>query len=230
MFGNFNRCIEMARAPYLTFLHDDDMLLPTCLTTLMKYAKNNSLKTVLGLRNFIDENDIITYKSSFEGKGKGLLKYKQFRKYQLVNHFINPMGYCIGTLFSKEGLMAIGGYSPDFYPLADAALISLYIKRFGAIQPLKATHNYRFAENESYQIYSQFAPCARHIRECMKPYIKWPNILLDLIIKAMYATSAYNLEQSMGSGERHEKEPSWSERIITKICFHIEGLSKYTLF
>lgn len=39
MFGNFNRCIELARGEWVAFLHDDDMLRPTYLRDVCQLLK-----------------------------------------------------------------------------------------------------------------------------------------------------------------------------------------------
>lgn len=45
--GNCNRGVELARAPYVTFCHDDDLLLPTALTRLMYLQKIVGKKCII---------------------------------------------------------------------------------------------------------------------------------------------------------------------------------------
>lgn len=40
MFGNWNRCIELARGEWVTLLHDDDLLIPNYLKMFIKYFFN----------------------------------------------------------------------------------------------------------------------------------------------------------------------------------------------
>lgn len=44
MFGNWNRGIELARASFVTYCHDDDMLLPSALSRLMELQKKQVIR------------------------------------------------------------------------------------------------------------------------------------------------------------------------------------------
>ena len=44
MLGNWNRGIELARAPFVTYCHDDDMLLPSALSRLMELQKKQVIR------------------------------------------------------------------------------------------------------------------------------------------------------------------------------------------
>ena len=55
MFGNWNRGIELARAPFVTYCHDDDMLLPSALSRLMELQKKTGDKAIFSAYNKMDD-------------------------------------------------------------------------------------------------------------------------------------------------------------------------------
>lgn len=100
--GNWNRGVELARAPYITYCHDDDMLLPNCLTILMDCQSRYGEKAVLGLRNHIDKDDKIIYRTIFKPKFFSILWPRKERQYTLLQHFTLPIGFCVGSLYCKK--------------------------------------------------------------------------------------------------------------------------------
>lgn len=190
MLGNWNRGIELARAPFVTYCHDDDMLLPSALSRLMELQKKTGDKAIFSAFNKMDDRETIFSSSEYFSKRKwGILVSCDCYPYTLFNQFIGSAGFGVGCLFSKKYLLEIGGYDPEFYPASDYAMQAHYTFRYGSVYNCIPTFNYRVAENESLTVYDKFAEVDRHFRNCMKKHIGLPNFVLNRIVKANYNIS-----------------------------------------
>lgn len=227
--GNWNRGVELAKAPYITYCHDDDMLLPNCLSILMECQSRHGDKAVFGLRNYIDKDDKITFETKFHSKFFSLIKPRQEREYTLMHHFLLPMGFCVGSLYNRCKFIELGGFGTHFSPIDDAAFAGCYVKYFGAIQPLIPTHNYRIAENDTFNVYREIATAAKHIRESDMPIICWPNWLKKCIIKATFKVSNYKFIKNFEPDNTDVMKPSTMDQIISRISEMIDRVSLYKI-
>ena len=190
MFGNWNRGIELARASFVTYCHDDDMLLPSALSRLMELQKKTGDKAIFSAYNKMDDKETIFSSGEYISKRKwGMLVSCDYYPYTLFNQFISSAGFGVGCLFSRKCLLEIGGYDSEFYPSSDYAMQAHYTFRYGSVYNCIPTFNYRVAENESLTVYDKFAEVDRHFRDCMKKHIGLPNFVLNRIIKANYNIS-----------------------------------------
>lgn len=225
--GNWNRGVELARAPYITYCHDDDMLLPNCLTLLMENCHGD--KAIFGLRNHIDKNDRVTFETKLQPKFFSIIKPRRVREYTLMHHFLFPMGFCVGSLYNRDIFIKLGGFGTDYSPSDDAAFAGRYTKYAGAVQLLVPTHNYRFAENDTFNVYRELAPVAKRIRECDKPFLPWPDWFLDCIIRANYNVSHYETIRNFEPNATDVMVPSRIDRIICKLSGLVLRLSMYRI-
>lgn len=202
MLGNWNRGIELARASFVTYCHDDDMLLPTALSRLMMLQKKTGDKAILSAFNRMDASDKIFSSGEYISKRKlGVLVSRDYYSYTLFSQFISSAGFGVGCLFSKRCLLELGGYDPEFYPSADYAMQVHYTYRFGSVYNCIPTFNYRVAENESLSVYDKFVEMDRHFRSCMKQHINLPNFMLNRIIEANYNLSKTNFAIIWGKSD-----------------------------
>lgn len=193
MYGNWNRLIELARAPYVVFLHDDDLLLPNALTILMSIQNKTNADGVNAAHNDIDGDGVIIRSAPLLPNKRKLLlfEYQINTRVTLFDLFMGCKGgFGCGCLFRKDALIKIGGFSEEFYPSADYALNSVMAKDFKLYYTNIPTFSYRIAANESYSAYTKFAELDKHFRICMKKYIPLPNIFLNFLIHALYRTQS----------------------------------------
>lgn len=228
MFGNWNRCIELARGALVTYLHDDDMFFQNTLTFLMDLHKKYPNKAIFPAHNEIDENDnVIRYVQST--KEKGFIKYKQIYNYSLFDQFIGSVGFGVGFLFDRNNMLSIGGYDESCAPSADYALQMVYTWKFGAIYSEIPSFNYRIAENESFSGYTKFANVDMQFRNYCKDKIAMPNFILNRIIKANYNLSSYYSKIRWGK-QCNIPKPIFSDRIIMYIIYVMRKLKHLDLF
>ena len=200
MFGNWNRCVELARSKYITYCHADDLLLPTCLSTLMSIQKKTNKRFIASAFSTIDENDHEIVHFNPNQKIKGILKRKKYFKYSKLDIFIAGVGFGVGCLFNKECMIALGGFNEEYYPVGDYPLFTKYLFKYGGIFNNIPTFKYRKATNESLTAYKFFTERDKFIRECMIPKIKLPSFFLRRIIKAKYNYDKVDFEIGWGHG------------------------------
>lgn len=193
MYGNWNRLIELARSPFVVFLHDDDLLLPSALTDLVSIQKAFNADGVTAAHNDIDAVGSIIRYATWSSNSRKLmfLKKKIVSRATLFDLFMGfKGGFGCGCLYRKDALIKIGGFSSEFYPSADYVLNTIMAKNYNLYYSCKPTFAYRIAENESFSVYNQFVEVDRHFRKCMRPYILLPNLLLNRLIVALYRTQS----------------------------------------
>ncbi|HYH04966.1 MAG TPA: glycosyltransferase [Bacillota bacterium] len=153
MFGNWNRCIELANGKWVCMLNDDDLLEETYL-----YEVNNALKCgqiyFLGVNNRVQNT---LFKENDPPKG---FKIKQvFKKILLFESKLFELsmydyifGYphpTLGMVFDRLKALELGGFDENYYPSADYYFAAKFQHYYGAYFLNKRLCKYRIVENAS---------------------------------------------------------------------------------
>jgi glycosyltransferase involved in cell wall biosynthesis len=155
MFGNWNRCIELANADWVCILHDDDKLKPEMLKICYPMLNKN--------RSYIQpEYEIFgnTSNLNYRGGAEGCAKILKERINELLASRnillpVSPFEFAfmglwsapIGVLFSKKNALDIGGYNQDLYPSADGDFAIRYSQKYGIYRLKTALIKYRVEVN-----------------------------------------------------------------------------------
>lgn len=222
MYGNFNRGVELSRAPYVTFCHDDDLFVPSTLSCLLKNSVEGKL--IITLHCNINDKGIIIYNpqwpSSLFGK-----KRKPYTEYPLSLLFFRTEGMGGGgMLFTRDNLIRIGGFNMDFYPSTDYELICNYVKRFGGVFLPEVTYKYRVARNTSSEVYKLFPAQDMRIRESLYPHINCPTCILRWINNAKTNASIKALPVVWANKKQPLTFKFFMEKVIVKLCFYYSYL------
>lgn len=155
MFGNWNRCIELAQGEYITILNDDDWLERNYLFEITKVTEEQKAIynefTIIDLRKekkMINKEE--NYKKILKKLYKKMYELKKIRTYTVKDFFYgNRSAGSLGILFHRKSLKSLGGYNPDYFPSSDYFYHTNYIYKFGGLKLKKKLCNYRIFENES---------------------------------------------------------------------------------
>lgn len=152
MFGNWNRCLELANAEWVLILHDDDTIKDNYISSMMKIITEYPYVSCIGCgRTLIDGvgNEIPESKMSL--KRQLAKKILQRNSYSLnvrdffYTHPINIMGLTI----NKKKAIEIGGFDNTWDPTSDYIFILNMVERY----PVRCTDEkliyYRKAVNAS---------------------------------------------------------------------------------
>jgi len=183
MTGNWNRGIMMSRAPYITFLHDDDMFMPNTLLRVMSVSVQNPGKLVLSGLLPIDMNGN-TWVSDTEyelNRKLWVFKPREVARMSVARALCSNLGNLVGSLFERENLINLGGFCAESYPPLDYEMAVRYCHKYGAVKIRKPVACYRFADNTSYKVYATMAPKLREIAEDMIEVISLPRWIMHKI-------------------------------------------------
>jgi glycosyltransferase involved in cell wall biosynthesis len=227
--GNFNRCVELARSPFVTYCHDDDTLLPTTLSTLMSLQKRANMQAIIASRNEIDNNSNLINQHRLSKK-YWLLQRKDWYPYTLLDLFISSPSNGGGCLYTRKNLLDIGGHSEDFAPSSDYALHINYTYKYGSIFSNIQTYNYRIAENDSFAVYNQCLECDKHFRKCIIEKLSHFKWILNRILIANCNISKIKSDILWGKKDKSLLTTiRFSDKLIMKFVWKLLSIKKYTI-
>jgi glycosyltransferase involved in cell wall biosynthesis len=126
MFGNWNRCITLARGRWVTILSDDDLLLPDHLRTIFTHVEDDDDRTAYSCgATFLDQREQKTGHpliTALAFRLKKLFRFTGRRSVALTPRRLfwsNIAGSSLGAVFPRALAVKIGGYYPEDYPSAD---------------------------------------------------------------------------------------------------------------
>jgi glycosyltransferase involved in cell wall biosynthesis len=151
--GNWNRGLELARGKFITFCHDDDMLLTNTLTTLYEGNKKFPNKAIFAKMHTIDMNDNFINYFDPNKRIKKILKHKKFYKFTLYDFLINNISAGVGCLFYRQHLLELGGYNEEYSPCGDYKINVDYTRRYGSVYCNIPTSGNRRGINDTLNCY-----------------------------------------------------------------------------
>lgn len=211
MTGNWNRCIELAKAEYVVYLHSDDVLTLNCLNELWLCKKQINRQNV----------GIMGRNIKIDSKGNRLCNNNKELKYN--SHYYQIKGYCrfkldfdtgCGNLLNKGVLISIGGWDENMMPAPDFAGLLLYSEVAPLYRYNTLTKMVRIAINESFNYgYSSFYACNYFMRkQITKKY--YGNCFLFNLLAYILATPKGNPNVTSNT----------IVRFIKDVVIYIEGL------
>lgn len=155
-FPSHNRGIELARGKWVTILHDDDLLDPTCLSTLFRVIDGDErVDGVIARKRTLHQSSVI--KESKPSRMRSLAKQAvletQFlgrasRPFAQRKFFWGPLlGNIAGFVFRREAALAVGGFYPEEGPAADTWFLLRFATKFRLRQHRAIAATYRIADN-----------------------------------------------------------------------------------
>lgn len=149
MFGNWNRCIELAKGEYFIMLHDDDWLKNNFLKMTSKYMKGNrAVYSYYETKDFRKNKKKSIIKIFLKTCYKKIRKIKKVRELSVEDFFVSNRG-ADGIIFNKKAMILLGGYNEEFFPSSDYYFNTYYCLKYGSLQVKEELFYYRIEENES---------------------------------------------------------------------------------
>lgn len=155
MFGNWNRCFELARGEWVTLLHDDDYLLSNFCLEMMNFLEcHQNLQALSCIIHPWQDTGKISISAVAKNimpqyNGKKITK-KITNKITLYDQFFLNNISAVGLIFKRKKIIELGGFNPQFFPSSDYVMTTRYIKKCGDIVQLnKKLVVYRLLINES---------------------------------------------------------------------------------
>lgn len=210
MIGNWNRGITLCRASIFTFCHDDDMLFPDCLPTLLQIKDRYPGKFIIPSCKMIDER--VGYPLDDDRLTKESAKCTDFGK---IDIFMGNPTNGVGCLFYKEHILALGGYDEEYYPSHDNALYIKYVCDYGSIRYKRQLYCYRITNgNESNNVYKKFISNGVFYSQCMYPYVKLPRFVLKAMTHAYEANITETMERVWGENTNYKSKRTLADKMV----------------
>lgn len=142
--GNWNRGIELARSDYISMIHDDDILSPYFIESVLKAITDCKKPGVIGVDyyNFNSAN-----KPCFVYPDK--VKYRQISK---LGFFFGRYINIAGMTVRKDLIKSLGGYADEYYPNEDTIFIYQALLQENVINICNPLAGYRQEMNASLSV------------------------------------------------------------------------------
>ncbi len=152
MFGNWNRCIELARGEWITILSDDDEL------------DENYVEELFGIISKTDDGGAITCNSFGINEESQVIDNKLLKKnrcmlvnVKITDFYLRHPVNIFGCMFRKDLAEVVGGFNEKYYPCSDAVFLIGICTKAKLYYFDKSLFRYRWAVNESKSIDTQLS-------------------------------------------------------------------------
>lgn len=203
MFGNWNRCIELALGEYMVILSDDDILKPNFLYEMDAFLKRQpGTNIIYSFYDYFGSGFINTKKIRWRKRIAASLLTNRFRKLTLLDYFLRSFGFSAsGMLFKRSLAIKLGGYDDEIFPSADYYFQAKYVNQFGkAILINKILASYRIEKNESmkYEVCDLMPDMHYAIKNKMIKYISLPSKPLKELALLLYLRDMKSMKKLYG--------------------------------
>lgn len=202
MFGNWNRCLLLARTKWITILNDDDMLLPSFLQqleVLIDNAPKNWAYVQLGYGVLDERVSDDLEKVSFSYTAKREVAVREVKLADLLA--CNTRAGSLAMVFDRQYAISVGGFDAEEYPTSDyrfaARLLANGRKAWENRSPAAL---YRVLQNESLKpevmakfIINDFYMLLDGIR-----FLSAPKIVVTFYARLRAIAYFYRLEKTWG--------------------------------
>lgn len=156
MFGNLNRCIELARGKWVALLHDDDTLVPNYIRSIRRIiARRSDIAAVsMRYRTLLEGQEQRTNRSSIKERVEQYAR-SHSRIVRLTTTDCHLLGTNIfgsptcGTLFRRDYAIEAGGFNEDLFPSSDWFFMYQLSRKYKVYKSLATMGYYRVHANES---------------------------------------------------------------------------------
>ncbi len=148
MFGNWNRCLELANAKWVLILHDDDTISEDYISSMWKIIKKNEKLAAVGCNYRTMDGEKKLYYLAMKEKLKRVFSRETYRVLGSDFYFIHPINI-MGALLNKEKAISIGGFDNRWNPISDYVFLLCLADKYNVYSTQKTLLNYRIAVNAS---------------------------------------------------------------------------------
>lgn len=209
LYGNWNRCIELARGRWLTILNDDDLLDPSFLAETLEIVSNNQSIHLVGcktrtqyLRNNKMPTTVLARVKRLVRQLSGILSNHKLRKLGITDYFLYyPHHGSLGILMERKAAIVLGGFSIDHYPSSDYFFLVRFVLSNDVYYLPKVLATYRIAVNVSIQPEACVGGIHQdlRVREALIPYLNANTWLLRHYARLSATRAAYSFSEQWDS-------------------------------
>lgn len=154
MYGNTNRCVEVAKGEWLSILHDDDLLDPSFAREMLgELAADPRIDGIVCQKRGLDHRETPFRESGLKSFARrGLETYRfhggSVRRISGRKLFWGCItGNTVGFICRTRDAKAIGGFYPEEHPSCDYFFYARFAERFRLVESRKVLGTIRIAVN-----------------------------------------------------------------------------------
>ncbi len=154
LFGNWNRCILLARSEFIVYLHADDALVHDTLSKLWRlHGMIEEKAAIIGrfITLGVDNKEVFHYQ-----KRTGIIKSKEYYRISKYGLLYGDSCNGCGALLNKNVMIELGGWNPDYFPGSDRVLFLLYAERYGLYRLNDIVRKETFGISTSSQLFKKY--------------------------------------------------------------------------
>jgi glycosyltransferase involved in cell wall biosynthesis len=206
MFGNWNRCLQLAKGEWVTILSDDDLLNTNFISAnISAIQAEPDIRLVGCVSTISDERGIkqnIPPARRLLRKIKSSLIYPRFSteciRLYTENYFVTyPFAGISGVAMHRQSSLKLGGFAASNFPSADAVFITRFHLEHGSYFLPEKNAVYRISANESMngKVLDGWIKQGIQVRKELLPLLGAPYFLLKMYTKmaALEAIKSYRL-------------------------------------
>lgn len=144
MTGNWNRCLELARGEWVTFLHDDDWLAPGFLAGMTPLLASDDVV----LATCEVEVGTLDYRPGPLSKAAGTATVERLDTSAYILSNVSPAP---GILSRAHLLREMGGFDDDYYPCSDYVAYVNVARRGTALRLRRKLAYYRTTDSATFK-------------------------------------------------------------------------------
>lgn len=147
MFGNWNRCLELARGEWVSILNDDDLLAPDFLANVLRLIQLHPDAKLLqtGFESFSFDAE-----TALRNLAINSIKEREGNFTFVQLSLGNPRAGCLASVYNRKAAIEIGGFNPEHFPTSDVIFnMRFLLEKNIAYGTTKSCALYRVQENES---------------------------------------------------------------------------------
>ncbi len=176
MFGNWNRCIELANGEWITILNDDDLLKKDYLKSVAGIIKKNSIIDCLMINAEIkDQRRNSKHIPEKQKKGKN-----KIFKLRIFDFYLNNQNFgSLGVLFKVKNSIEIGGFNEKFYPTSDYFFFVKYLVSNNLIYKYTkylAVYNINVNESHNEKVWRKWTSDYSLLQKELNPFLGFGRI------------------------------------------------------
>lgn len=150
MFGNWNRCLQLANSEWILILHDDDTIAADYISTMMEEVQKDADVSCLGCRHvYINEKDECINVVKHGIKAYIINQFRSYATLRIKDFYYDHPIHIMGLLINREKALKVGGFDSTWDPISDYIFILKLVKRYKVKQVHRTLLNYRIAVNAS---------------------------------------------------------------------------------
>lgn len=152
LFGNWNRCFELASGRWIILLHDDDIIYENFIHDVLAEITMMAYPPVI-LKPEMETWDShkFSQKPSLKKKNPDVfLKFAPVKAYDYI--FLgNYIGSPTGCVFDRDKVMSLGGFNINLYPSADTMFMLYAATKYDVLLYRKVLGIRRIGNNETFK-------------------------------------------------------------------------------